>query len=99
MDYSALEDLQREKFCDWRKVLVVVQQLAVMFQHRSGDDAVIGLADGDAPLSHMAVDIRSADKSRSWHWQHDQGADIAPHPPKDRVIGYPLGRHYQNDSA
>lgn len=34
-----------------------MQQLAVMVQCRSGNDAVVGLADGDALLSQFAINV------------------------------------------
>ena len=96
---SSADDLEWEVFGYRRKVLVVMQQLAVMLQRRGSNDAIVGLADGNAFLAQFAVDIRCTHKYRLWHRQHDQRAEIAPHAPVGGVIGNTLENPGEDDTA
>ena len=48
---SDLDDLQGEVFCNWHEILIVEQEPATMFDCRCCNDAVVGLADGNALFS------------------------------------------------
>jgi hypothetical protein len=48
---SGFDNLQGEVFCNGCKVLVIVQQLSMMFECRSSNNAVVGLADGNTRLA------------------------------------------------
>ncbi len=96
---SSADDLEWEVLGYRRKILVVMQQLAAVFQRRDSNDAIVGLADGNALLAQFAVDIRCPDKYRLWHRQYDQGAEIAPHTPVGGDIGNPLEDLGQDDTA
>jgi len=96
---SSADDLEWEVLGYRRKVLVVMQQLAAVFQRRGSNYAIVGLADGNALLAQFAVDICCPDKYRLWHRQHDQWAEIAPHTPVGGVIGNPLENLGQDDTA
>ena len=96
---SSTDDLEWKVSGYRREVLIVMQQLAVMFQRSGSNDAIVGLADGNAFLAQFAVDIRSPDKYRLWHGQHDQWAEIAPNAPVGGVIGNTLENLCQYDVA
>ena len=96
---SSADDLEWEVFSYRRKVLVVMQQLAVILQRRGSNDAIVGLADGNAFLAQFAVDIRCPHKYRLWHRQHNQRAEIAPNAPVGGVIGNPLENLGEDDTA
>ena len=76
-----------------------MQQQAVVFECRSGNDAVIGLADGDALLSQLAINVSGPNEYSFGYWQHDQGLEIAPNPSVCSVIGNALENPGQYDSA
>jgi hypothetical protein len=96
---SGFDDLQGVVFCNRCEVLVVVQQRAMMFECRGGNNAVVGLADGNALLSQLAVNIRCPSVCSFGHWQHDQWTKIAPDAPVGGVIGNALEDFCQYDAA
>ena len=67
-----------------------MQQLAMMLQRSSCNDAVVRLSDGDAFLTQRAIDLRCPDKYRLGHGQHDQWAEIALNAPMGCVISNAL---------
>jgi len=75
---SGFDKPQVKVFCDQREIPVVVQQLALIFQCSSGNDAVIGLADGNALLAQLAVYLCRSNKYGFRHGQHDQWTKITP---------------------
>ena len=85
--------------CHWRKVLVVVQQLTLMFECRRSNDAVVGLAHGDALLSQLAINVSRPNEDSFGHWQHNQWTKITPDPSVCGVIGYALEDLCQYDAA
>ena len=82
-----------------QEVLVVMQQTAAVFQRGSRNDAVIGLADGNARLTQFAINVSCPEKYRLWHRQHDQRAEIASDTPVGFVIGNALQYFGQYDAA
>ena len=96
---SSTDDLEWEVSGYRREVLIVMQQLAVMFQRSGSNDAIVGLADGNAFLAQFAVDIRCPDKYRLWHGQHDQWTEMAPYTPVGSIIGNPLENLGEDDTA
>jgi len=86
-------------FCNWFEVPVVVQQLAMMFECRGGNDGVVGLADGNALLSQLAIYVGCPHEYTLKHWQHYQGVEIVPDAPLRGVIGNALEDLCQNDAA
>ena len=56
------DNLQGVVVCNGREILVVVQQPAMMFECRSSNDAVVGLADGSALFAQLAINVSRPDK-------------------------------------
>jgi len=69
-----------------------MQQLAVMFKCRSGNDAVIGLADGNTCLAQFAVYVHRPNIYCFRHRQHEQWAKIT----LDSAVGGVVGNTLEN---
>lgn len=80
-------DFQGVVFCNWHEVLVVVQQPAMIFECRGRNGAVVGLADGNALLSQLAINISCPSEYRIGHWQHNQWTKIVPNAPVCGIVG------------
>ena len=59
-----------------------------MFQRGSGNDAIVGFADGNALLAQFAINVSCPDEYSFGHWQHNQWIQIAPGAPVGGVIGF-----------
>jgi len=71
----------------------------MMFQRCSGNDAVVGFADGNALLAQFAINVSGPDEYSFGHWQHNQWIQIAPDAPVGGVIGNALDNRCQYDAA
>ena len=71
----------------------------MMFQRCSGNDAVVGFADGNALLAQFAINVSGPDEYSFGHWQHNQWIQIAPDAPVGGVIGNALENLCQYDAA
>ncbi len=60
-------NLQRVVFCNWREVLVVAQQFAMMFECCGSNDAVISLAESDTVLAQLAKNVSGPNEYRFGH--------------------------------
>mgnify|MGYP003573589508 CR=1 FL=1 len=76
-----------------------MQQLAVMFKCGSSNDTVVGLADVDALLSQLAINISCTDEYSREHWQHNQRSKVAPDTPVGGVIRNTLENLRQDDAT
>jgi hypothetical protein len=96
---SGVDDLHGIMFCNAHEVPVVVQQPTTMFQCCGSNDAIVGLANGYALFAQLAINISGSNEDSFGHWQHNQGAKIAPDPPVDGVIGNALENFCQYDAT
>ncbi len=94
-----LDDFQGEVFFNRHEILIVVQELATMFECRCRNDAVVALADSGALSSQPAINVSRTDEYSLRHRQHDQGAKIGLNAPICGVIGNALEDLCQYDAT
>ena len=65
---SGIDHLQGIMYCNAHEVLVVVQQLATLFQRCGSNAAIVGLANGYAPFAQLAIHIQRLERIRLPAW-------------------------------